>query len=61
MIVNGSRTRKVIPWIVLNWVISSPMKKVDAREVSLTMATNSLQRAGRIFFTAWGRTIWIMV
>ena len=43
------------------WVIRSPMKKVDAREVSLTIMMNSLPRAGRMFLMAWGRMICVMV
>jgi len=39
----------------LKLVISSPTKKTDASDVPLTVEMNSLQRAGRMFFTACGR------
>ena len=36
------------------WVIRSPMKKVEASEVSLMIMINSLPSAGRIFLMACG-------
>ena len=48
--------RYVAPLTTRYWVIRSPMKNVEPRDVSLMIMINSLPRAGRMFFTAWGTT-----
>ena len=55
-IISGSIGRNVAPLTTRYWVIRSPMKNVEPRDVSLTIMINSLPSAGRMFFTAWGTT-----